>query len=58
MRFLDLMPKLHAFAKSIKDLATWHDQVAHFRYKNLLWMSKYVFGIEKVITLAPNKICE
>ena len=57
MRFMDPMPKLHALAKPTKDLRTWHGRVAHLGYKNLIRMSKYVFGMEEVAGPVPNEIC-
>ena len=57
MSFMDHMPKLHALAKPTKDFRTWHNRVAHLGYKNLICISKYVFGMEKVADPVPNKIC-
>ena len=57
MRFMNLIPKLHALAKLTKDLRTWQGRVEHLGYKNLIWMSKYVFGIKKVAGPVSNEIC-
>lgn len=57
MRFLDPTPKLHALAKSTKDLSTLHGRVAQLGYKNLFWITKYVLGIEEIFGPALNEIC-
>lgn len=57
MQFFDLMPKLYALAKLTKDISTWHGRIIYLKYKNLLWMTKYVLGIEDLSAFAPNEIC-
>ena len=57
MLFVYLVPKLHALAKPTKDLITWHVQVAHLGYKNLLWVRKHLLGIDEISGSAPDKIC-
>ena len=58
MRFWTSMPKLHALAKPIKDISTCHGCVAHLGYQNLLWITKYILGIEEISGLALNEIYE
>lgn len=58
MQFLDPTLKLYALAKLIENLSTWHGHVVHLGYKNLLWMTKYILGMEEISGPALNEICK
>lgn len=50
------MSKLHTLVKAIKDFSIQHSWVEHLKYQILLWITKYILGIEKLSDLALNKI--
>lgn len=56
MRFLNPTLKLYALAKPTKDFSTQYSYVTHLKYKNLLWITKYVLDIKEISGPALKKI--